>query len=65
MSVCEHHESLVGDIKDIKKKLDGNGRPGILERLSRVETKLNIVIWLNGLMAGIMIASVLKPIIGG
>ncbi len=64
MSVCEHHESLVGDIKDIKKKLDGNGRPGILESLSRVETKLNIVIWLNGLMAGIMIASVLKPIIG-
>ncbi len=64
MAVCEHHESLVGDIKDIKKKLDGNGRPGTLERLSRVETKLNIVIWLNGLMAGIMIASVLKPIIG-
>ena len=65
MSVCEHHESLVEDIKSINKKLDGNGRPGILERLSRVETKLNIVIWLNGLMAGVMIASVLKPIIGG
>lgn len=65
MPVCEHHENMVEDIKDIKKKLDGNGRPGILERLSRVETKLNIIIWLNGLMAGVMLASVVKPIIGG
>ncbi len=65
MGVCEQHKNMEEDIKSINKKLDGNGRPGILERLSRVETKLNIVIWLNGLMAGVMIASVLKPIIGG
>jgi hypothetical protein len=65
MSVCEQHARLEEDIKYIKNKLDGNGRPGVLERLSRLETKLTIIIWLNGFMASAVIGSIIKSIIGG
>lgn len=64
MPVCEQHEHLVNDIKHIKNKLDGNGRPGVLERLSRLETKMTIIIWLNGFMASAMTASIIKSLIG-
>ncbi len=65
MPVCEQHARLEEDIKYIKNKLDGNGRPGVLERLSRLETKLTIIIWLNGFMASAVIGSIIKSIIGG
>jgi len=65
VSVCEQHARLEEDIKYIKNKLDGNGRPGVLERLSRLETKLTIIIWLNGFMASAVIGSIIKSIIGG
>jgi hypothetical protein len=64
MGVCEQHENMADDLKCIKNKLDGNGRAGVLERLSRLETKMNIIIWLNGFMASAMIASMLRPLIG-
>lgn len=64
MGVCEQHDNMVDDVKCIKNKLDGNGRPGVLERLSRLETKMNIIIWLNGFMASAMIAGIIKPFIG-
>lgn len=62
--VCEQHENLVEDVKCIKTKLEGNGRPGVLERLSRLETKMTIIIWLNGFMASAMAAGIVKSIIG-
>ncbi len=65
MPVCEQHKNMEEDIKDIKKVLYGNGRPGLIERVSRFDTKMTIIMWLNGIMATAMIASVIKPIIGG
>jgi len=62
--VCEQHVRMEDDIKHIKDKIDGNGRPGILERLSRLETKMTIIIWLNGFMASAMAAGIVKSIIG-
>ncbi len=65
MPVCEQHARLEEDIKHIKNKLDGNGRPGLLERHSRLETKMTIIIWLNGFVASAMAASIIKSLIGG
>lgn len=64
MGVCEQHENMAEDVKCIKKKLEGNGRPGVLERMSRLETKVTIIIWLNGFMASSMTASIIKSLIG-
>lgn len=64
MTVCEQHKNMAEDLKTMKNKLEGNGRPGILERLSRLETKMTIIIWLNGFMASAMVASIIKPLIG-
>jgi len=65
MAVCEQHKNMEEEIKCIKKKLDGNGRPGVLERLSRLETKMTIIIWLNGFMATAIAGNIIKSIIGG
>lgn len=65
MPVCEQHKNVVEDIKEIKKKLYGNGRPGLIERVSRFDTKMTIIMWLNGIMATAMIASIIQPLIGG
>lgn len=63
MAVCEQHKNMAEDLKTMKNKLEGNGRPGILERLSRLETKMTIIIWLNGFMASAMVAGIIKPLI--
>ncbi len=65
MGVCEQHKNMEEDIKDIKKVLHGNGRPGLVERFSRLDTKMTIIMWLNGIMATAMIASIIQPLIGG
>ena len=60
---CSQHRTMVEDVKEIKKKLEGNGRAGILERLSRLETKVSIIMWLNVIMAGTLVTGLMKMIV--
>lgn len=64
MGICEQHKNMEEDIKDIKKVLYGNGRPGLVESSSRMDVKTTIILWINGIMATAMIAGMLKPFIG-
>jgi len=59
----ERLKAIDDEIKCLKKKLDGNGRPGILERLSRLETKVSIIMWLNVIMAGTLVTGLMKIIV--
>jgi len=61
--VCAEHKNIERNLKSINSKLDGNGRPGILERLSRLETKVSIIMWLNVIIAGSLVAGLMKMIV--
>lgn len=44
-------EDIKERIINLEHKVNGNGRPGIVERLSKIESKMNLLIWLCGAVA--------------
>lgn len=45
-SVCAEHKAMVESVNDLKKAIFGNGRPGLKEKVIKLEVMIWIVITL-------------------
>lgn len=53
----QRFENLEGDIQEIRKAILGNGRPGLLDRVSKAEGQIKIVYGILGALGtGIIMA---------
>jgi len=53
-------ENLEGDIQEIRKALLGNGRPGLLDRVSKAEGQIKVVYGVLGALGAGVIALIVR-----
>jgi hypothetical protein len=49
-TMAENQEEMCGDIKQVLSILQGNGKPGLVNRMSIMETKQSIAGWVFGVL---------------
>lgn len=57
--LAEKVDTAGREIREMKKDLRGNGRPGVIDRLTRVETRLMVF---TGLVAALSVGGDLLPL---
>ncbi len=53
-------ESLERDVKELRHTVYGNGKPGLKYEMVKIKTTLKFNTWLTGIIAGALIAGLIK-----